>query len=104
MIVRVDDVAFPIRTAWGLSVRKLRIQITKGGVEPEVPELHSALGGLLLSRWDRAVWRAMASSVDLFSLYANCRGSSESGREEVMNDLTNRSKHFMTMEVSATGR
>ena len=46
----------------------------------------------------------MASSVYLFALYANCRGSSESGREEVMNDLTNRSKHFMTMEVSATGR
>ena len=24
--VRVDDVAFPIRTAWGLPVRRLRIQ------------------------------------------------------------------------------
>ena len=46
----------------------------------------------------------MASSVDLFALYANYTGSSESGREEVMNDLTNRSKHFLTMEVSASGR
>ncbi len=29
---------------------------------------------------------------------------SESGREEMMKVLTNRSKHFMTVEVSATGR
>ena len=43
----------------------------------------------------------MALSVDLFALYANCRGS---GKEEVMIDLTNCSKLFMTMEVSATGR
>ena len=42
------------------------------------------------------------ADMDLFTLYANCRGSSEPGIEEVMNDLTSHSKHFMTMEMSAT--
>lgn len=40
----------------------------------------------------------------LFYLYTNCRGSSESGSAEVMWALTSRSKRFIMIEVSATGR
>ncbi len=52
------------------------------------------------------VWRArmMASSVDLFNLYANYSRSSESGRDEMMKVLTNRPKHFMIVDVSVTGQ
>ncbi len=37
----------------------------------------------LWSRWERVVWRArtMVSSIDLFSLYANCSEFSKSRRD-----------------------
>src|SRR4029434_11276207 len=59
-----------------------------------------------LSRWERAVCivRAMALSVDLLDRYANCIGSRVGDSEEQMKDLTSLSKHFMMVEVSATGR
>jgi len=48
--------------------------------------------------------KATASSVDLFGLYANWSGSNAGDRQDVMWSLTNLSKHFITTEVSATGR
>lgn len=48
------------------------------------------------------MWRVrkIASSADLFGLYANCSGSSESERKEVIKVLTHHSK---LVELSATG-
>ncbi len=59
-----------------------------------------------VSRWVRAGWRAeqIASSVDRLALYANWKGSRVGGRMDLMCDMTSRSKHFMMMGVSATGR
>ncbi len=60
----------------------------------------------VLSRCVRAGWRAvvMASSVERLDLYANWKGSREGGRTDLMCCMTNRSKHFMRIGVSATGR
>ncbi len=56
----------------------------------------------VLSRCVRAV--AMASSVERLDLYANWKGSREGGRTDLMCCMTSRSKHFMRIGVSATGR
>ncbi len=61
----------------------------------------------VLTRCVRAGWRAvaMASSVERLDLYANWKGSREGGgRTDLMCCMTNRSKHFMRIGVSATGR
>ncbi len=55
-----------------------------------------------LSRCVRA--EAMASSVERLDLYANWKGSREGGRTDLMCCMTSRSKHFMGIGVSATGR
>ncbi len=57
----------------------------------------------VLSRCVRAGWRAvaMASSVERLDLYANWKGSREGGRTDLMCCMTNRSKHFMRIGVSA---
>ncbi len=59
-----------------------------------------------LSRCVSAEWRAvaMASSVERLDLYANWKGSREGGRTDLMWCMTSRSKHFMRIGVSATGR
>ncbi len=59
-----------------------------------------------LSRCVRAGWRAvaMASSVERLDLYANWKGSREGGGTDLMCCMTSRSKHFMGIGVSATGR
>ncbi len=59
-----------------------------------------------LSRCVRAGWRAvaMASSVERLDRYANWKGSRERGRTDLMWCLTSRSKHFMRIGGSATGR
>ncbi len=54
-----------------------------------------------LSRCVRAGWRAVAEGSDL---YANWKGSREGGRTDLMCCMTIRSKHFMGIGVSATGR
>jgi hypothetical protein len=46
----------------------------------------------------------MASSLLLFSLYANSRVSNELGREKLMQFFISSSKHFITADVGATGR
>ncbi len=60
----------------------------------------------VLSRCVRAGWRAvaMASSVEQLDLYANWKGSRKGGRTALMCCMTSRSKHFMRIGVSATGR
>ena len=60
----------------------------------------------LFSRCARAGRRvvAMASSVERFDRYANWKVSREGGSTDVMCSMTNRSKHFIRMGVSATGR
>ncbi len=45
----------------------------------------------------------MASSVDLFSLYANWYGSSADGLASFMCLMINLSRHLAGTEVSATG-
>ncbi len=71
-----------------------------------------------LSRCVRVGWRAvaMASSVERLDLYANWKRSREAGRQggreagrqggrtDLMCCMTSRSKHFMRIGVSATGR
>ncbi len=61
-----------------------------------------------LSRCVRAGWRAvaMASSVERLDLDANWKGSREGrgGGTDLMWCMTSRSKHFMRIGVSATGR
>ncbi len=59
---------------------------------------------VVLSRCVRAGWRAvaMASSVEQLDLYANWKGFR--GRADLMCCMTSRSKHFMRIGVSATGR
>ncbi len=59
-----------------------------------------------LSRCVRAGWRAvaMASSVERLDRCANWKGSREGGRTYLMWCMTSRSKHFMRIGVSATGR
>ncbi len=59
-----------------------------------------------LSRCVRAGWTAvaMASSVERLDLYANWKASREGGRTNLMCCMTSRSKHFMRIGVSATGR
>ena len=47
---------------------------------------------------------SVASSVDLFALYANCSGSSACLVWVCMLLRTNLSKHFITIGVKATGR
>ena len=56
----------------------------------------------LLSKWERAVWRAIeiASSVDLLGRFANWNESRVFGVIVLMTSL---SKHFMATDVSATG-
>lgn len=93
--VIVLDVWLPILTDWGLPVRKVRTQLQRVGGTPRVESLLTSLDGItvlnaelksmnnsrtklsLLSRCVRAVCIVvlMASSVDLFGLYANWRGS-----------------------------
>lgn len=46
----------------------------------------------------------MTSSVHLFGQYANCKGSSVAGNEEVMKVLMRRSKHLIATDVKAKGR
>ncbi len=46
----------------------------------------------------------MASSVEWLDLYANWKGSREGRRADLMWRMTSRSKHFMRIGVSATGR
>ncbi|KAI3377277.1 hypothetical protein L3Q82_009178 [Scortum barcoo] len=60
--VRVEDVVLPIRTAWGLPVRKVQDLVTEGAVEPEVSELGDELGG-----WERVVWRVRKHLRNTFS-------------------------------------
>ncbi len=45
-----------------------------------------------------------ASSVERLDLYANWEGGRELGRTDLMCCMTSRSKHFMRIGVSATGR
>ncbi len=58
------------------------------------------------SRCVKAGWRAvaMASSVERLDRYANWKGSREGERTDLMWCMTSRSKHFMRIGVSATGR
>ncbi len=58
------------------------------------------------SRCVRAGWRAvaMASSVEQLDLYANWKGYREGGGTNLMWCMTSRSKHFIRIGVSATGR
>ncbi len=72
----------------------------------ELKSMNSNLTSLFLSRCVRAGWRAvaMASSVERLDLYANWKGSREGGRTDLMWCMTSRSKHFMRIGVSATGR
>ena len=60
----------------------------------------------LFYRCVRAAWMAVfiASSVDRFRRYANCRGSRVSGMVFLMWDMIILSKHFISIEVSAMGR
>ncbi len=46
----------------------------------------------------------IASSVERFGRYANCSGSSVLGRLFLMLFMTNLSKHFIMIGVSAMGR
>ncbi len=59
-----------------------------------------------LSRCVRAGWRAVAmvSSVEWLDRYANWKGSRGGGGADLMWCMTSRSKHFMRIGVSATGR
>ncbi len=60
-----------------------------------------------LSRCVRAGCRAVAMAslmVERLDLYANWKGSREGGRTDLMCCMTSRSKHFMGIGVSATGR
>lgn len=41
----VEDEVVPISTAWGLPVKKVRIQSALHAFEPNVPKLHDELGG-----------------------------------------------------------
>ncbi len=78
----------------------------------ELKSMNSSLTYVsVLSRCVRAGWRAVAmpSSVERLDLYANWKGSreregGEGGRTDLMCCMTNRSKHFMRIGVSATGR
>ena len=58
------------------------------------------------SRRSRLRWKdeEMASSVERFGWYANWNGSSDGGSLEVIWFFTTLSKHFIMMEVSATGQ
>ncbi len=47
--------------------------------------------------------KAIASSVERFSAYANCSGSSEAGSTEQMWSLMSFSKHLLKMGVSSKG-
>ncbi len=60
----------------------------------------------LFSRWVRARWRVeeIASSVERFGRYANWSGSSVLGRLVLILCMTNLSKHFIMIGVSAMGR
>ncbi len=60
----------------------------------------------ILSKCVRTGWKAaaLASSVERLDLYANWKGSREGGRTDLMCCMTSRSKHFMRIGVSATGR
>ena len=58
-----------------------------------------------VSRCCRISWIVIlrASSIHLFSLYANWYGSKSAGKRDLMNFKTTRSKHFIMQEVRATG-
>ncbi len=60
----------------------------------------------VLSRCVMAGWRAVRwhHRFERLDLYANWKGSREGGRTDLMCCMTNRSKHFMRIGVSATGR
>ena len=122
--VMLLEMLLPTRTAWGLWLRKSSSQLQREVLRPSLSSLQISCCGIMvlnaelksmnsiltyesfLSRWVSAGWRAeqIASSVDRFALYANWYGSRLGGRVDFMCDRTSRSKHFMIMGVSATGR
>ncbi len=115
--VMVLDVLMQTRTAWGLPVRKSNNQLHRANLwvscwgmivlNAELKSMNSILTyESFLSRCVRAGWRAvaMASSVERLDLYANWKGSREGGRTDLMCCMTSRSKHFIGIGVSATGR
>ena len=85
-------------------------EVAQGGMivlNAELKSMNSILTWeSLFSRCVRAGWRAvaMASLVEQFHRYANWKGSREGGSTDLMCSMTNRSKHFMRIRVSATGR
>ncbi len=101
------------------SGQKVQQPVAQRGVEPQLGQfvmivLNAELKSMnsiltyesFLSRCVRAGWRAvaMASSVERLDLYANWKGSKEGGRTDLMCCMTSRSKHFIGIGVSATGR
>ncbi len=119
--VMVLDVLMPTRTAWGLPVRKSNSQLHREVVEPqldqfvsellrddcvecwtEVYEQHPDIWVFFCPRqWTAVRWHHRSERLDL---YANWKGSREGGRTDLMCCMTSRSKHFMRIGVSATGR
>ena len=122
--VMVLEVLLPTRTACGLPVRESNSQLHREVLSPSWPSLWMRCWGMivlnaelksmnsiltyesLVSRWVRAVWRVaeMASSVEWLVRYANWKGSRAGGRTDLICCMTSRSKHFIRMGVSATGR
>ena len=118
------DVLLPTLTTWRWPVRKSRIQLQKEVFSLRVLSLLMSFEGtmvlnaelwsmnrilksvFLLSRWERAVWSSIetTSSVDLLGLHANWSGSRVSVMMVLMLAMTSLSKHFMTTDVSASGR
>ena len=114
----------PIHIDCGLPVRKSRIQLQREVQRPRFCNFSIRIVGMMvlnaelqsmnsiliqvfvLSGWSKAVWRAIeiVSAIDLLRRQANCNGFRSLLNQEFRLVITNISKHFITVNVNATGR
>lgn len=73
-------------------------------LKAELKAINSSLTVVLVIRMLHDAYKAreMASAIDLLQLYANCNGSSLSGRLELMCNMISLSKPFIMEDVRAT--
>ncbi len=122
--VMVLDVLLPTRTAWGLPVRKSNSQLHSDVLSPAVPVYGWAVEEWLcwMLNWSlwTAIWHTCPFCLGVWGLgggqwrwhhrssdwtyMQTGRGPGRGGRTDLMCCMTNRSKHFMRIGVSATGR
>lgn len=97
----VEDEVVPIPTAWGLPVKKVRIQSHCMLLSPMSLSFTMSREGTIV--WNSS-WLKKTALSHILTLNANFKGCRESGRVEVAKVSTNHLTHFMKVNVRVTGR